>query len=238
MQVIKDPLGTKGARLTTHITIPSRYLVFMPDAGNVGVSQKIEDEAERTRLKEIVLSHGNGLAQGFIVRTAAEGAAAEALIADMEFLRKLWSSVRERAETAGPGGIVHEDLPLVLRVLRGLEAGADGFLTKDETVRNLADAIRTAAAGEPVVPPGRLVSLLSRLDPERSTGARSTLTTREVEVLALLARGLTTEAIADSLVLSRNTIRNHVQNAMTKLGAHSRLEAVSAAVRAGVLRFP
>ena len=120
VQVIKDPLGTKGARLTTHITVPSRYLVFMPDVANVGVSQKIEDEAERARLKDLVLSHANGEAQGFIVRTAAEGAPAEALIADIDFLRKLWLSVRDRAQSAPPGGIVHEDLLLTFRVLRDL----------------------------------------------------------------------------------------------------------------------
>ncbi|MBI5462071.1 MAG: ribonuclease G [Gammaproteobacteria bacterium] len=120
VQVIKDPLGSKGARLTTHITIPSRYLVFMPDVGNVGVSQKIEDEAERARLKDIVLSQIACKAQGFIVRTAAEGASSESLIADIDFLCKLWTSIRERAQTAPPGGIVHEDLPLALRVLRDL----------------------------------------------------------------------------------------------------------------------
>ncbi|MBU1190851.1 MAG: ribonuclease G [Gammaproteobacteria bacterium] len=120
VQVIKDPLGTKGARLTTHITIPSRYLVFMPDVSNVGVSQKIEDEIERARLKEIVLANSNGEAHGFIARTAAEGASAEALIADMEFLRKLWTSIRERAQTAAPGSMVHEDLLLAFRVLRDL----------------------------------------------------------------------------------------------------------------------
>ncbi|MBI5039970.1 MAG: ribonuclease G [Gammaproteobacteria bacterium] len=120
VQVIKDPLGSKGARLTTHITIPSRYLVFMPDVGNVGVSQKIEDEAERARLKDIVLSHSTCKAQGFIVRTAAEGASSESLVADIDFLCKLWTSVRERAQSAAPGSVVHEDLPLALRVLRDL----------------------------------------------------------------------------------------------------------------------
>ncbi len=120
VQVIKDPLGTKGARLTTHITIPSRYLVFMPDVSNVGVSQKIEDETERTRLKEIVLGNSNGETHGFIARTAAEGASAEALVADMEFLRKLWTSIRERVQTAAPRSMVHEDLLLAFRVLRDL----------------------------------------------------------------------------------------------------------------------
>ncbi len=119
VQVIKDPLGTKGARLTTHITIPSRYLVLMPGGGNVGVSQKIEDEEERQRLRDVVLAHAaNG--HGYIVRTAAEGVSAEALAADMAFLDKLWASIMERAREARPGTIVHEDLPLVSRVLRDL----------------------------------------------------------------------------------------------------------------------
>lgn len=120
VQVIKDPLGTKGARLTTHITIPSRYLVFMPDAVNVGVSQKIEDETERARLKEIMQNNITCPGQGFIVRTAAEGASSEALAADIQFLCKLWTSIRERTQTAAPCAMVHEDLPLALRVLRDL----------------------------------------------------------------------------------------------------------------------
>ncbi|HKJ08013.1 MAG TPA: ribonuclease G [Gammaproteobacteria bacterium] len=121
VQVIKDPLGTKGARLTTHITIPSRCLVLMPGACNIGVSQRIEDDAERARLKETVQ---RGMAEaedhGYIVRTAAEGADPEALIADMVFLRKLWTSIQERAARAQPETIVYEDLPLVLRVLRDM----------------------------------------------------------------------------------------------------------------------
>ncbi|WJW74875.1 ribonuclease G [Thiohalobacter sp. IOR34] len=119
VQVIKDPLGTKGARLTTHITIPSRYLVFMPHAGNLGVSQKIEDEAERQRLKGII-AEGAEADHGYIVRTAAEGVDADALRADMQFLNRLWTSIGERARSVGAGGIVHEDLPLVSRVLRDL----------------------------------------------------------------------------------------------------------------------
>lgn len=120
VQVIKDPLGTKGARLTTHVTIPSRYLVFMPNAGNVGVSQRIEDEAERQRLREIIAEGAQAEGHGFIVRTAAEGVDAEALRADMDFLIRLWHAIRDRAAEAGPGSIVHEDLPLGSRVLRDL----------------------------------------------------------------------------------------------------------------------
>jgi ribonuclease G len=125
VQVIKDPLGTKGARLTTHITIPSRYLVLMPDAGNIGVSQRIEEEQERQRLKEIVASLCTGAGDGgYIVRTAAEGALADALHADMVFLRRLWQSIQEKAASTPPGTVIHEDLPLVVRTLRDF-VGAD-----------------------------------------------------------------------------------------------------------------
>lgn len=121
VQVIKDPLGTKGARLTTHITIPSRYLVFMPETGNVGVSQRIEQEDERQRLRNIVIAaRGKDAGGGFILRTAAEYASEEAIVYDLKFLQRLWSSVQERIATAGPGDAVHEDLPLVLRVLRDI----------------------------------------------------------------------------------------------------------------------
>ncbi|MCG6866200.1 MAG: ribonuclease G [Thiogranum sp.] len=121
VQVIKDPLGTKGARLTTHITIPSRYLVFMPETCTVGVSQRIEDEAERQRLREIVLrERDEENPGGFILRTAAEGVDEESIASDLHFLQRLWASVQEEVPKAGPGDVVHEDLPLVLRVLRDI----------------------------------------------------------------------------------------------------------------------
>jgi len=121
VQVIKDPLGSKGARLTTHITIPSRYLVFMPETENVGVSQRIEDEAERQRLREIVLTERDEEnTGGFILRTAAEGVDEESIASDLHFLQRLWASVREQMSKAKAGDVVHEDLPLVLRVLRDI----------------------------------------------------------------------------------------------------------------------
>jgi len=121
VQVIKDPLGTKGARLTTHITIPSRYLVFMPETTNVGVSQRIEDEQERQRLREIVLRERDSEQPGgFILRTAAEGVDEESIASDLHFLQRLWASVTEQMGSAKPTEIVHEDLPLVLRVLRDI----------------------------------------------------------------------------------------------------------------------
>ncbi|CAM4113202.1 ribonuclease G [Pseudoalteromonas byunsanensis] len=117
VQVVKDPLGTKGARLTTDITIPSRYLVFMPDATHVGVSQRIETEEERTRLKEIVSAYNdeNG---GFIVRTAAEGASEAELKHDAEFLKKLWHKIISRRKKTSKASILHEDLTLAFRTLR------------------------------------------------------------------------------------------------------------------------
>jgi ribonuclease G len=121
VQVVKDPLGTKGARLTTYITLPSRYLVYMPQGRGVGVSARIENEAERDRLRSAVLA---GLEPdenaGYIVRTAAEDAPPEALRADMMYLRRLWEFVRQKGLRTGPGNLVHADLPLHLRILRDL----------------------------------------------------------------------------------------------------------------------
>jgi len=121
VQVVKDPLGTKGARLTTYITLPSRYLVYMPQSRGVGVSARIEDAVERERLRSTVaaglLADENA---GFIVRTAAEDAPPEALLADMNYLRKLWQVVRQKGLRTQPGNLVHADLPLHLRMLRDL----------------------------------------------------------------------------------------------------------------------
>jgi ribonuclease G len=123
VQVLKDPLGTKGARLTTRISIPSRYLVYMPEGSGVGLSTRIEEEAERSRLKGHIEAFAPELAAGgYIARTAAEGAQPEALRADMLFLNKLWESVRRDAATAKPGERVHEDLPLAVRILRDLSS--------------------------------------------------------------------------------------------------------------------
>ena len=115
VQVVKDQIGTKGARLTTDITIPSRYLVFMPSVEHVGVSQRIEDEAERERLKSLVQEYcsENGC---FILRTAAEGVKAQELRQDADFLRRLWEKIRSRMKKKAH--ILYEDLPLARRVLR------------------------------------------------------------------------------------------------------------------------
>jgi ribonuclease G len=121
VQVIKDPIGTKGARLTTFIALPSRYLVYMPRGVGVGVSSRIEDEPERTRLKSLLTELAAAVAEGgggYIVRTAAQGASPESLREDMTYLAKLWEHVRTRAAEVPAGTVVHQDLPLTLRVLR------------------------------------------------------------------------------------------------------------------------
>ncbi|MFI4937680.1 MAG: ribonuclease G [Candidatus Berkiellales bacterium] len=120
VQVIKDPISTKGARLTTRISLPSRYLVFMPDLHQVGISQKIEDEAERERLKKIV--EAKLMPQtpmgGYIIRTAAEGATEAEIQTNQIYLLKLWGSIQAQMANKQSGDIIHEDLPLFLRALR------------------------------------------------------------------------------------------------------------------------
>lgn len=122
VQVLKDPIGSKGARLTTFITLPSRLLVLLPKGNTVGISARIEDEGERDRLRGLVevLRLESGANAGFIVRTAAEGASSEALHADLHFLLKLWSVVQERCSKGVVKPLVHEDLPLPIRILRDL----------------------------------------------------------------------------------------------------------------------
>ena len=121
VQVVKDPLGTKGARLTTEISIPARFLVLMPDLKHIGVSQKIESEVERQRLKDLLTKYAPEFPQaGYIVRTVGDGALEEAFRADMAFLHKIWSSIQERARTEPPGTLIHEDLRLAMRTMRDM----------------------------------------------------------------------------------------------------------------------
>ncbi|CAH0534461.1 Ribonuclease G [Vibrio stylophorae] len=117
VQVVKDPLGTKGARLTTDITLPSRYLVFMPGAAHVGVSQRIESEDERLRLKAIVEEYCDDLG-GFIIRTAAEGATEKEIAQDAQFLKRLWKKVIERRSKYKAKSMLYGELDLAQRVLR------------------------------------------------------------------------------------------------------------------------
>jgi ribonuclease G len=123
VQVTKDPIGTKGARLTTQLSIPSRFLVFMPDVTHIGVSQRIEDEEERARLRGLVeqaAADDDTASGGYIIRTAAEGASAEDMIADMAYLHRVSRSVRERMEKAPAPSVIYKDLPLFIRTVRDL----------------------------------------------------------------------------------------------------------------------
>jgi ribonuclease G len=124
VQVNKDPLGTKGARLTTHLSVSSRFLVYMPQTAHVGVSQRIEEEAERVRLKALVAecaeAEGMQSEGGFIVRTAAEGAGRDEVLADIRFLKRLWRKLAERMTGTVTPALIYEDLPLHLRTMRDL----------------------------------------------------------------------------------------------------------------------
>jgi ribonuclease G len=153
VQVIKDPIGSKGARLTTFIALPSRYLVYMPRGHAIGVSARIEDEAERTRLKaELAQLLNADCGGGYIVRTAAQGVSAQSLREDMGYLAKLWGHVRERAAQVSSGAVVHEDLPLSLRVLRDeLTHGVSRVLV--DSPREHARMLEFAAAFMPEAAP-------------------------------------------------------------------------------------
>lgn len=117
VQVAKDPLGLKGARLTSHISLPGRYLVFMPTTNHIGISRRIDDEKERKRLKEIALSLMTDEG-GFILRTACEGRSKREIQRDLGFLIKLWKRIQKKAESATAPSPIHQDLDLIARTIR------------------------------------------------------------------------------------------------------------------------
>jgi ribonuclease G len=119
VQVVKDPIGTKGARITCHISLPGRHLVFMPTVDHVGISRRIENEKERRRLRELVDRY-RPPGTGFIVRTVAENEASEKLTADIKFLLGLWNEVGKKRESMKAPACVHPDLDLILRSIRDL----------------------------------------------------------------------------------------------------------------------
>ncbi len=118
VQVAKEPIGKKGARVTSHVALPGRYLVFMPTVDHVGVSRKISSDAERIRLKDIILKHRDRFPGGVIVRTAAEEHSEEDLANDLSFLVKLWEDIRSRSEKISAPALIHSELSLVQRLLR------------------------------------------------------------------------------------------------------------------------
>ena len=118
VQVNKEPVGQKGARITSHVSLPGRYMVYMTTAKHNGVAQKIQPESERTRLRRIVDKHSAGKPGGFVVRSAAKGASEEDLVADIEFLQELWQQLQEKAEKRKAPYMLHSDLDIVERVVR------------------------------------------------------------------------------------------------------------------------
>jgi ribonuclease G len=118
VQIAKEPIGKKGARITSHIALPGRFLVYMPTVNHTGVSRKIASEEERYRLKRIIQSERENGHGGFIVRTAAQGAAEDELRADIRFLKGLWNEIRTRAENSKPPALIYHDLNVVERILR------------------------------------------------------------------------------------------------------------------------
>lgn len=119
VQIAKAPIGTKGSRVTTHISLPGRFLVLMPTSEHIGVSRRIEDETERKRLKDLVSSL-RADQSGYIVRTAAEGIREEKLLFEMEFLNNLWKSVKEKQSRAAVPSLLHHELNVSLRAVRDL----------------------------------------------------------------------------------------------------------------------
>jgi len=118
VQIAKEPLGQKGARITSHIALPGRFLVYMPTVDHIGVSRKIPSDDERLRLKRILQQHRTGIPGGYIVRTAGEGHTEEELKADMMFLYNMWLDMRQKAERRPAPLLIHHDLNVVERILR------------------------------------------------------------------------------------------------------------------------
>ncbi len=127
VQVAKDPLGTKGARVTSHISLPGRYMVFMPYTKHIGISRRIESDEERKRLREI--AHTVGTTHGgFILRTACEGRTKREIQRDLAFLARIWKRIQKKAESASTPALIHQDLDLITRTIR------DFFITDTERV--------------------------------------------------------------------------------------------------------
>jgi len=127
VQIAKEPIARKGARITSHIALPGRFLVFMPTVNHVGVSRKIDSDEERQRLKRVLISEKGSAAGGFIVRTAAESASEEDLRADIRFLINLWNEIKQRSDAAKAPALIYHDLNLIERILR--DQVSDNFST-------------------------------------------------------------------------------------------------------------
>ena len=134
VQVVKDPIGTKGPRLSRHLSFPGRFLVFMPGIDHIGISRKITDPEERERLRALIKSHSQP-GEGFIVRTAAIGEKDEDLVSDVAFLRQVWEEVRAGGEAKSAPSLVWQDLGLLKKVLRDIfREEVASFWVDDATV--------------------------------------------------------------------------------------------------------
>ena len=142
VQAVKDPMKSKGARLTTEISLPGRFLVYVPNGEGYGVSRRLEDD-ERTRLKEIVKSL-DAKGGGIIVRTAAEGASAEDIERDLVFLQRLWKTIQTKTKDATAPSIVYEEAELPLRIVRDLFAGdfSSALIDDDKTYRRIVSYLK------------------------------------------------------------------------------------------------
>jgi ribonuclease G len=155
VQVVKDPLGSKGARLTTQLSIAARYLVLMPEVDHIGISQKIESEEERQRLKDLLTSlSAEFQPSGYIVRTVAEAATDAELMADMRFLHKLWTEIQERIKSEPAGALIYEDLRLVMRTMRDqVGSGTDIEKIRIDSRENYEKVVKFASKFIPELAP-------------------------------------------------------------------------------------
>lgn len=149
VQVAKEPIGRKGARITSHIVFPGRFLVFMPTVNHVGVSRRIESPRERQRLRDLLVELRGEIEKGFIVRTAGEGRSREEMRQDMVYLTRVWESIRQKAEKATAPALIHSELDLVQRVIRD-------FLTEEYQAIRVDDEDEYA----------RIVEFITNFNPE------------------------------------------------------------------------
>ena len=134
VQISKEPLGTKGARITSHIALPGRYLVYMPTVDHIGVSRKIESDEERQRLKRIILENRGGLPGGFIVRTAGQSKGEDEFKSDIKYLSALWAEIRSKSEKKAAPAVIHRDLNLIQRLLRDQLSGEFSAIRVDNEI--------------------------------------------------------------------------------------------------------
>lgn len=174
VQVAKSSLGTKGARITSHISLPGRFLVLMPTSNHIGISRRIEDEAERARLKDLVVQLRNDHL-GYIVRTAADGVEAEKIIQEMDFLKKMWAGIQRKYQNAHPPSLIHQELDISLRAVRDLliheaeklvidsRRGCQEILSfLDTFMPNLKDSVELYEGNEPIFNAYNLEGEISR----------------------------------------------------------------------------